>query len=123
LAFTPLANLRYEVFGLFLVRTATTTVGPRPGLAWPTGLTDGVAGFKITSGAGTQNLQFGNVNAAILCPVGGLPNTTQSWPAFLDSMFMTGATPTGAFKIQLASETAGTQVVMKAGSLIKYRIF
>ena len=32
-----------------------------------------------------------------------------------------GASPSGAFKIQLASETAGTTVTMKAGSWLAYR--
>jgi hypothetical protein len=122
LAFTPLANTNYEVYGLFMVRTNTATVGPRPGCAWPTGLTDGVAAIDVTSSASARVMANGNINAAVLCPVGGLPNTTQSYPAILQATFRTGATPSGTFKVQLASETAGTTVTMKAHSMLRYRI-
>ena len=37
LAFTPAANKTYEFRGLLLLRTATATVGARPGLSWPSG--------------------------------------------------------------------------------------
>lgn len=121
LAFTPAANKFYEVEGLFLTRTATATVGPRPGVAWPTGLTDGVAAMDVTSSATAKIFAQGNINAAVLCPVGGLPNTNQSWPATLWATMQAGATPAGTFKVQLASETAGTVVTMKAGSWIRYR--
>lgn len=36
------------------------------------------------------------------------------------AVFRSGATPT-AFKLQLASETAATNVTAKAGSFMKYR--
>ncbi len=40
LAFTPAANLDYEFNAVLRTRTNTATVGPRPGLAWATGLND-----------------------------------------------------------------------------------
>lgn len=123
LEFTPTANLKYEVFGQFRMRTATATVGPRPGCAWPTGLSDGVAYLYITSAVATIVQQSGNISAAVLCPVGGLPNTTASWPAAIEASFTAGASPSGTFKIQLASETNGTTVTMKAGSFIRYRTY
>ena len=119
--FTPAADKRYEIEGKFLLRTATATVGPRPGCAWATGLSDGVATFWTTSSASAQVMANGNINAAVLGPVGGLPNATQSWPAYMEGMLVAGASPSGVFKIQLASETNGTQVTMKAGSFLKYR--
>ena len=121
LSFTPSANTTYEIEGCFLLRTATTTVGPRPGVAWPTGCTDGVAYLQTTSAAGTVVMQNGNINAAVLGPVGGLPNTTQSWPAQMQVTMIVGASPSGNFQIRLATETASTNVTMKAGSWIKYR--
>jgi hypothetical protein len=123
LNFTPAANTRYEIQGMFLLRTATATVGPRPGVAWPTGMTDGVAMLDLTSAAGTRVVQNGNVNAAVLAPVGGLPNTTQSWPCWLSAMILAGASPGSTFRVQLATETAATNVTMKAGSWIRYRTF
>lgn len=121
LSFTPAANTTYEIEGCFLLRTATATVGPRPGVAWPTGCTDGVAYLQTTSAAGTVVMQNGNINAAVLGPVGGLPNTTQSWPAQMQVTMIVGASPSGTFNIRLATETAATNVTMKAGSWIKYR--
>lgn len=121
LSFTPAANKSYEFEALLLCRTATTTVGPRPGLAWPTGGTDGVADIAMPTSATAQVLVFGNINAALLAAVGGLPNTTQSYPSQIRGTFIAGASPSGTVKVQLASETAGTTVTAKAGSFIKWR--
>src|SRR3990172_6341372 len=60
LFFTPVANTRYEVSGIFYLRVATTTIGPRPGLAWPTGLTDGVAILRTPATATTFTTVQGN---------------------------------------------------------------
>lgn len=122
LAFTPTANTQYEFEAVLLLRTATATVGPRPGLAWPTGGTDGVADIFMPTSATAQVLVFGNINAALLAAVGGLPNTTQSWPSRIRGTFVAGASPSGTVKIQMASETAGTTVTVKAGSYLKYRV-
>lgn len=121
LAFTPAANTTYEFECLLLTRTATTTVGPRPGIAWPTGGTDGGSDIYMPTAATTQVMAFGNVNAAILAAVGGLPNTTRSYPARVAGVFVAGASPAGSVRMQLASETAGTTVTAKAGSFLKYR--
>lgn len=121
LEFTPALNVQYEFEALLFLRTATATVGPRPGLAWPTGMTDGVAGISMPTSATAQVMAFGNINAAILAAVGGLPNTTQSYPARIAGSVMAGATPVGTVKVQMASETAGTVVTVKAGSFLKYR--
>lgn len=119
--FAPLASRTYEVEAVLFTRTATATVGPRPGVAWPTGLTDGVASLSQTTSATANVFANGNIAAAVLAPVGGLPNTTQSFPAILSAVFVVGASPGGTFKVQMASETAGTNVTVKAGSYLKYR--
>jgi hypothetical protein len=121
LAFTPVANTTYEFEALLLCRTATATVGPRPGLAWPTGGSDGVGEIYMPQSATAQLLVFGNFNAALLAAVGGLPNTTQSYPARIRGLFIAGASPSGTVKVQLASETAGTNVTAQVGSFIKWR--
>jgi hypothetical protein len=121
LAFTPAANTQYEFEALLLLRTATTTVGPRPGLAWPTGGTDGVGMIDTPTSATARALTNGNINAALLGPVGGLPNTTQSYPATIKGTFIAGASPSGTVKVQLASETGGTNVTAKTGSFLRYR--
>jgi hypothetical protein len=122
-SFTPAANTRYEFEAMLMTRTATATVGPRPGLAWPTGMSDGVASIRQTSAAGTEVQQHGNIAGAILAPVGGLPTTTGSWPASIRGMVVAGASPSGAVQVQLASETAGTAVTIKANSFLRYRTF
>lgn len=122
LAFTPVANTRYEIEAALLLRTATATVNPRPGLAWAAGLTDGGAWItQAQAAAGAHITVSGNHNAALLEQVGGLPNTTQSWPAFIRASAIAGAAPSGTIRVQLASETAGTTVTVKAGSWLKYR--
>ena len=121
LAFTPAANTDYEFEAVLYCRTNAAATGPRPGIAWPTGMTDGVVSIRIPSAVGTEVQQHGNINAAVLAPVGGLPNTTQSYPGRVVGTARAGATPSGTIKIQLASETAGTTVTAKAGSYLKYR--
>lgn len=121
LAFTPAADKTYEFEAVLRLRTATATVGPRPGLAWPTGTTDGVAGIDMTSSATARLLANGNPNAALLAAVGGLPNTTLSYPAWIRGNVTMGASPSGTVKVQMATETAGTNVTVKAGSYLKYR--
>lgn len=123
LAFTPLANTRYEIEGKFMLRTATATVGARPGVAWPTGMTDGVVWIMASTSATGIQQAFGNINAAVLNANPGLTNTTQSWPAKLEAILQAGASPSGTFKVQLASETAGTSVTIKANSYIRYRVY
>jgi hypothetical protein len=121
LGFTPAANTSYEFEVHLLTRTASATIGPRPGIAWPTGLTDGVCKIWQTSAATTDVIQNGNITAAVLAPVGGVPTTTGSWPALIKGFLIAGATPSGDLKVQLASETAATNVTYKAGSFLRFR--
>ncbi|MFZ2540754.1 MAG: hypothetical protein WAW75_03150 [Gallionella sp.] len=123
LFFTPAANLDYEFEAVLRTRTATATVGPRPGLAWATGLTDGAAQIKQPSSATAELTTNGNISAAMLCAVGGVPTTTGSWQATIRGSAKAGTTPSGTIKVQLASETAGTVVTIKAGSFLKYRSY
>lgn len=123
LGFAPSANTKYEVECLLMLRTATATVNPRAGFAWATGLTDGVVVLQESQAAtGTPLYAGGNINAASLVAVGGLPNTTQSWPAKVDATFVAGASPSGSVRVQMASETAGTVVTVKSvGSFCRWR--
>ena len=75
----------------------------------------------MTSSATARLLVNGNINAALLAAVGGLPNTTQSYPSRIRGTFIAGATPSGTVRLRMASETAGTTVTVKAGSFLKYR--
>lgn len=84
-------------------------------------MTDGVADLNMPTSATAQVLVFGNVNAAMLAAVGGLPNTTQSYPSRICGTLVAGASPSGTLRVQLASETAGTSVSVQAGSYLKYK--
>lgn len=123
LAFTPGANKRYDIRAFLLTRTATATVGPRPGLAWPTGMTDGAAFVQQPSSATANVFANGNISGAVLAPVGGVPTTTGSWPSIIEGVVVAGANPSGNVQVRLASETAGTNVIIKAGSYLRYREF
>jgi hypothetical protein len=83
---------------------------------------DGVAQIYMPTSATAQVLVFGNINAALLSAVGGLPNTTQSWPSGIKGTFIAGVSPTGNLRLQMASETGGTNVTVMAGSFLKYRV-
>lgn len=123
LGWTPLANTDYEFYGMLYLRTATTTVNPRAGLAWATGLTDGVAMMYESQAATTAPLSAnGNIAASLLIAVGGLPNTTQSWPVGFEGTFRAGASPGGSVRVTLQSETNGTAVRAMIGSFLRYRI-
>jgi len=123
LFFLPATNLSSEFEAVLMIRTATTTVNPRIGLAWPTGMTDGVAQIIESQAAtGTPLFASGNINAALLIAVGGLPNTTQSWPVTIKGMVRAGGLPGSSLRVQLASETAGTTVQVQIGSFLRYRI-
>lgn len=124
LGFTPAANTFYEIEGLLLVQTATTTVGPRPGLTWGTGLVNGAVRITVPSSASAEavvHAPISNVAGTAQCPVGGLPTTAASYLSTIMGTFLSGTTPT-PIKVQLASETSGTTVTIKAGSFLRYRI-
>lgn len=123
LAFTPAANGRYMFEAVLGVRTATTTVNPRVGFAWATGMTDGVAQIDESQSATARLMSNGNINAALLVAVGGIPNTTQSWPVTVWGWVKAGATPSGNVRIQLATETANTTVRVTAHSYLRYRSY
>jgi hypothetical protein len=123
LGFTPAANGRYMFEAVLGVRTATATVNPRVGLAWPTGMTDGVAQIDESQTATARLMSNGNISAALLVAVGGIPNTTQSWPVTVWGWVKAGATPSGDVRIQLASETNGTTVRVTAHSYLRYRTY
>lgn len=123
LEFTPVANTRYIFEAVLGVRSATATVNPRPGLAWATGMADGVATIEQTSTATAKLMVNGNIAAPLLLAVGGIPNNSASFPALCYGFVRAGATPSGNIRIQLASETAGTVVRIVASSYLRYRTY
>lgn len=120
LAFTPIANKKYEFEGEFMVGASVTGAdyGPRLGLAWATGMTNGAATIKMATGIETERVTQGNVSAALFSSVTTMA-TTGVYPAHLKGMVIVGASPSGTIKVQLAS--GGALINMRAGSFMKYR--
>lgn len=124
MAFTPASNLNYIIEAQLLMRTNSSGVGPRVGIAWPVaGVTDAVAEIMAATSATAQVLAFGNSAASVLNLNGSLPTTTESQIANVRATLLMGAGASGNFKLQLATETANTAVWIKAGSWMRWRTF
>lgn len=123
LTFTPAANTRYEFEGFLEVRTADAAVGPRVGIAWPTGGSAGVCTIRQTTTLTAEAVANGNIAGALLIAAGTVPSAATSYPAQIKGFFSAGASPSGGVKLQLASSLAGTVVTVKAGSFLRYRSF
>lgn len=121
LSIAPILNSRIQFSARLLLRTAVNTVGPRPGLAWPTGLIDGGAMIMMPSSATANLISNPTINAAGLIAIGGVPNANQSYLATIEGMMVAGGGPGGSLRVQLASETAGTNVTLAAQSFIRWR--
>lgn len=121
LAFAPAASQTYVIEGMLLLRPSSATVGARPGIAWPTGSTDGAAYVDAPSTAAAVIMSFGNPSAAHQALSTGQPTTTASWLGSLMATLIMGAGPGGNFQVTLQSETAATNVTMRAGSWIRWR--
>jgi hypothetical protein len=122
LLFTPAANTHYEFEAMLMLRTSTATNNPRTGVAWPTGMNDGVVFMNQTGAASTTGVYTaGNIGATVQVAVGGLPNNTQAWPCFIKGVLSAGASPSGQLRIQMAAETAGGTMTVETGSFLKYR--
>ena len=121
MAFTPAASTAYEFEAILLCRTASGTEAARPGLAWPTGGTDGVAEVTTTTSAGGATIVRGNIAAAILNSATNIADATNSHMGTVRGMFIAGASVSGDLKLQLAAENGAASVTVKAGSFLKYR--
>jgi hypothetical protein len=123
LSFTPNPNADYEVEWCLQCQTPTATVGARPGVAWGTGYQYGVVDMYTPSSATAETISHGTISTVagtVQAAVGGLPSTGAPYGHRGAAMFRSGASPT-PFKLQMASETAGTAITTKAGSFLKYR--
>lgn len=123
MSFVPAANTNYIIEGQLLMRTSAAATGPRPGIAWPTGLTNAVAEIAASSSATAQIMTFGNSSASVTSTNGALANTTASWPSRLLATMIVAAGPSGNFSLLLATEIGGNNVTLKAGSWMRYRSY
>lgn len=120
LTFTPSANKRYLVEVYLLLRTATATVGPRPGFSWPT-VSDGGAWLQSPNSATAFAMRSWGARATQNTGATGVPDTTNSHLALGGAYIVAGASPSGTFGVTLASETSGTVVTLRAGSVLLWR--
>ena len=119
--FTPAANKTYLIFGYFPLRTATATVGARPGMSWPSGLTDAIGRMEASNSLTAAAIRtWGAISTQNAASTGLATTTNSHWGSF-DGIMITGAGVGGDLQVTLASETAGTEVTMKAGSVLMYR--
>lgn len=119
--FTPAPNKTYLIFGYFLLRTATATVGARTGVAWPSNLTDAVMRMEASNSLTAAGIRFWGARTTQNTGCTGLATTADSHWGSLDGIMITASNVSGNFQITLASETAGTNVTIKAGSILMYR--
>lgn len=124
LSFVPDVSSDYEVEFSLLCRTATATVGARPGFSWAANLAYGAVHLDTPSSATARTLVNGTIGTGAgvsQAAVGGLPVVNVPYLHTGQALFRSGAGAQGAFKLQLASETAGTVIKTMAGSFMKYR--
>ena len=120
LSFTPAASTTYLVEIHLLLRTAAAATGPRPGIAFPTGMTDSGAWMQAPNSVTASAQRWWGTTATANAASTGVPNTTSSWMAIGGALLIMGGSPSGDFQITIASETGGTNVTVKAGSFIRY---
>lgn len=119
----PAANTVTEYEAMLIIQTSVATNNPLTSFAWATSLTDGVAQiYQTGSGVGTLVYQSGNIAASVAIPAGGLPAATTSYPVLIKAFCTANSTSPGGFnQVQMAAETAGGTMTVKAGSYLKYR--
>lgn len=121
LAFAPAASTIYEVEAQLLLRESSIGVAVRPGIAWPTGLDDGVASFEYPEITNVTAV-MGNIAADVApSPTATGDDIAESWPCTVRATIVAGGTPAGNFQLTVKSETGGTNVSVKKGSWIRYR--
>jgi hypothetical protein len=121
LTFSPsTAAAVYFVEAELLLETKDTACGARPGVAWHTGASHGSARITAPETASSELLLFLPAGTDGMVETTELPLVTTDYLGRLASVFVNGASPSGSFKVTLASGT-GAIVLLKAGSFLRYR--
>jgi hypothetical protein len=114
LSFPALANTAYEFHAVLVFQSNTTTTGIKFSTSGPSGVPlvqthIPISLTSVTLGAQTA-FDTGTASASVAI-------ANQNYVAFVDGVFVCGATP-GDFKLRFAAETTGT-VLVKAGSFVR----
>jgi hypothetical protein len=123
LQFSPIANTRYEIEGRFYLQSAAVTTGVRWGLVWPTGLNQNAAMGISPSSATAGTYRFWGNTAAANVAATGVAVANEGIYGELQALLVTGATPSGAFTVTLATEIAASEARIMENSFIRYRTY
>lgn len=122
LAFTPVANVDYEIEARLLVRSAATTTGPKVGVAVPASADHA---FVITEPGATavaeSLLHVPSTSTAAANAAAAWPTANASYLCEVRGLYRAAASTSGNVRITLASEVLLSAVTLKAGSFLRYR--
>lgn len=126
MGFTPAADAQYIVEGMLMVRSATggsgtTGIAPQPGIVWPTNVGDGTYYVQQASSATATVPRYGGTGANLNSGIDSIADSTTSWPIKIETTFFTLSNVSGDMKLTVKSESAGTNVTVRAGSWFRYR--
>ena len=119
--FTPAANGIYVFEAQLILRTTATGTGPRPGVAWSTGLDDGIASLIQNFNTTSVDLTYGTAAADFAGQNGGFTSTTVSQMAKMEGTVVAGASPSGTTGLTIQSEIGGTTVSVRKGSWFRWK--
>jgi hypothetical protein len=114
-------DTHYLFEGFLFLQSAATATGARPGISWPGGTVQETAwmispislvGFasRFWGAPTTQKVNAGAIGVA-----------DESTHGRFEGQFITGASPTGALEITLATEGGGIEVRIMANSWLRWR--
>lgn len=120
LNFTAEANKEYIIDAHLLVRSANTGNGIKIALSGPaSGVQFAALEIMVPKDQGSQTVA--NVSAFNTYAAGTkMPGTAQTYLARIQGVFKMGASP-GTVGVKFYTETNGTIVTIKAGSVLQYR--
>jgi hypothetical protein len=127
LTFTPAANKTYSVEALLVVKHSTVASNTKLGVVWPTGLNVGQIVFGHTARLTLNDTSWRNgdetqaeVTDAAAYLSSGLSLGNNIYRLIrMRGIVSAGATPTGVFKLQFASNGT-TTVTVRAGSFLSF---
>lgn len=119
--FTPAVNGIYVFEAQLILRTTATGTGPRPGVAWSTGLDDGIASLTQNLNTTSADLTYGTSAADFAGQNGGFTSTTVSQMAKMEGTVVAGTSPSGTTGLTIQSETGGTTVSVRKGSWFRWK--
>jgi hypothetical protein len=108
--------------GFLFLQTAATTTGARPGISWPGGTVQETA-WMISPGSLTAfNSRFWGAPTTQNAAATAIGAADEGMHGRFEGQFVTGASPTGALTITLATEIAGSEARIMQNSWLRWRV-